>query len=175
MRRKDLEVKDRELLNGMLDMAEILHLAIKNEPYPYVVPMNFGYEWEKDTLVFYFHCAKEGLKLDLLRRDPRVTVNVAAFISYADKKHLGHFHDYRSVTASGVAEEISPDDERFLRAHVLLMTHNHREMQPEDYPVMKQISVWQIRCKAEDVTGKAEIVPKSVAELPFADAGEREE
>ena len=38
MRRKDLEIRDRELLSGMLDLAEILHLAIKNEPFPYIVP-----------------------------------------------------------------------------------------------------------------------------------------
>ena len=175
MRRKELEIRDRELLSGMLDLADILHLAIKNEPYPYVVPLNFSYEWEGDTLVFYFHCAKEGLKLDLLRRDGRVTVNAAAFISYAGRKYRGHYHDYRSVTASGVAEEISPDDERFLRAHELLMAHNHRAMQPEDYPVMKQISIWQIRCRAENIWGKAEIVPKSVSEIPFAEPETSEE
>ena len=175
MRRNDLEIRDRELLSGMLDLADILHLAIKNEPYPYVVPLNFGYEWEDDTLVFYFHCAKEGLKLDLLRRDGHVTVNAAAFISYAHRKYRGHYHDYRSVTASGVAEEISPDDERFLHAHELLMAHNRREMQPEDYPVMKQISIWQIRCRVEDVTGKAEIVPKTLSEIPFAEPETRED
>ena len=31
MRRKDREVKDRSLISGMLDMTEILHIAIKNE------------------------------------------------------------------------------------------------------------------------------------------------
>ena len=175
MRRKDLEIRDRDILNGMLDLAEILHLAIKNEPYPYIVPLNFGYEWEGDTLVFYFRCAKKGLKLDLLRRDGRVTVNAAAFISYAGRKYRGHYHDYRSVTASGVAEEIMPDDERLLHAHELLMAHNRREMQPEDYPAMNSISIWQIRCRAEDVNGKAEIVPKDLSEIPFADPETREE
>ena len=82
MRRTDREVKDRELICGMLDMAEILHIAIKNEPWPYIVPVNFGYEWQEETLVFYFHCAKTGMKLDLLRRDPRVSVNAAVFVSY---------------------------------------------------------------------------------------------
>ena len=34
---------------------------------------------------------------------------------------------------------------------------------------MKAISVWQIRCRAEDVSAKAEIVPTCEAEIPFAD------
>ena len=175
MRRKDLEIRDRALLSGMLDLAEILHLAIKNEPFPYVVPLNFGYEWEGDTLVFYFHCAKEGLKLDLLRSDPRVTVNAAAFISYAEKQYRGHLHDYRSVTAFGTAEELTAESEGFLHAHEKLLEHNHRSMQPEDHPVMAQLSLWQIRCRAENVWGKAEIVPKSLSEIPFADPETREE
>ena len=52
MRRKDREITDRATISGMLDMAEILHIAVKNEPYPYVVPVNFGYEWEDDELLF---------------------------------------------------------------------------------------------------------------------------
>ena len=33
MRRKDREITDRALIAGMLDMAEILHIAVKNEPF----------------------------------------------------------------------------------------------------------------------------------------------
>ena len=168
MRRTDREVKDRALICGMLDMSEILHIAIKNEPWPYIVPVNFGYEWQGETLVFYFHCAKTGMKLDLLRRDPRVSVNAAVFVSYAGAPYRGHFHDYRSVTACGEAEEIPPDDPGFLRAHERLLAHNHRQMQPEDYAAMRHTAVWQIRCSAAQVWGKAEIVPTCAEELPFA-------
>ena len=39
---------------------------------PYAVPLNFGYEWKDGVLTMFFHCAAEGRKLELLRRDPRV-------------------------------------------------------------------------------------------------------
>ena len=168
MRRKDREVKDRSLISGMLDMTKVMHIAIKNEPYPYVVPVNFGYEWEGDELIVYFHCAKQGLKLDLMRKDPHVAVNTAVFRSYAKAQYKGHFHDYRSVSAYGIAEEIDQDKERVLHAHELLMAHNHRKMQPVDYVDIGLVSTWQIRCRAEEVWGKAEIVPSCIEELPFA-------
>ena len=169
MLRKDRQITDPALLSAMLDMCPILHIAVKNEPFPYVVPVNYGYEWEGGALVFYFHSAREGMKLELLRADPRVTVNAAAFISYAEAPYRGHLHDYRSVTASGTAEEIPfSDKERFLRAHELLLEHNHRTMQPEDLPVLEHISLWEIRCAAENVWGKAEIVPSRPEEVPFA-------
>ena len=95
MRRKDRQITDRALISGMLDMTEILHIAVKNEPFPYIVPVNFGYEFRADELVFYFHSAKEGMKLDLLRADPRVAVNAAAFVSYAEKPKLRLIQDLR--------------------------------------------------------------------------------
>ena len=168
MRRKDREVTDRTLISGMLDIAEILHIAINSTLFPYIVPVNFGFEWQGDELVFYFHSAKEGRKLDLLRADPHIAVNAAAFVSYAEKPYRGHLHDYRSVTAFGVAEELSPDSAAFLRAHEKLLEHNRRSMQPGDLPVLGQLTLWQIRCRAEDVTAKAEIVPQTAAEIPFA-------
>lgn len=81
-------------------------------------------------------------------------------------------HDYRSVMARGVARRIDPEREaeEFDRAHRLLLEHNHRTFRPEDVPVMRFIQLWRIACRAEDVTAKAEIVPHSVDEVPFAPA-----
>ena len=168
MRRTDREVKDRALISGILDMAEILHIAIKNEPWPYTVPVNFGYEWQGEALVFYFHCAKTGMKLDLLRRDPQVSVNAAVFVSYGGAPYRGHFHDYRSVTACGTASEIPYDDPGFQHGFEMLMAHNDRPMRPEDYRELRHTGLWQIRCGADQVWGKAEIVPTCAAEIPFA-------
>jgi hypothetical protein len=40
-------------------------------------------------------------------------------------------------------------------------------MQPEDREAMHAVSTWQIRCRAEDVHGKAEIRPESPEEIDF--------
>ena len=169
MRQKTREICDRQIMSAMMDQIEILHLAIHDTPFPYIVPLNFGYEWQDNELVFFFHSAKAGMKLDLLRRDSHVCVNAASFISYADGPYHGHLHDYRSVTAYGMAEEIDPEQRKayFLHAHECLLKHNRREMQPGDEAAMKFISMWEIRCPAETVWGKAEIVPRTVKEVPF--------
>ena len=169
MRQKAREIRDREIISAMLDQITVLHLAVKDTTFPYVVPLNYGFEWQGDELVFYFHSAKAGMKLDLIRQDPHVCVNAADFISYAEGPYRGHLHDYRSVTANGIAEEINPetDADLFMHAHECLLRHNHRKMQPGDEAAMRYISLWQIRCPVEMVWGKAEIVPHSVDEVPF--------
>ena len=103
MRQQKRQVTDKATICAMLDEMDTINLGMYDEPFPYVVPLNFGYEWN-DELIFYFHCAHEGHKLDLLNRNPRVCVTASRFISYAGASVKGHLHDYRSVIARGVAQ-----------------------------------------------------------------------
>jgi uncharacterized protein len=68
MRNVRKEITDRAELEEILAQAEVLFLALHDEPAPYVLPLNFAYA----EGVLWFHCAREGTKLDLIRRDPRV-------------------------------------------------------------------------------------------------------
>ncbi len=45
-----------------------------DEGRPYVLPVNYVYLEEENVLCF--HCAREGHKLDAIRRDPRVCLTV---------------------------------------------------------------------------------------------------
>lgn len=169
MRQAKRQVRDKALICAMLDSMEILFLGINDTQAPYVVPLNFGYEFNED-LVFYFHCAKEGHKLDCLARSPYVCATAASFISYAEASVRGHRHDYRSVIARGIAEQIDPqrEPEAFRHAMEQILVHNHRPKSDADTPVMKYTAIWRVVCRAQDVTAKAEILPKTVEEVPFS-------
>lgn len=152
----------------MLDRMDTLHLGMYDGAYPYVVPLNFGYDWEED-LVFYIHCARAGHKLDCLRQNPHVCAAVSSFISYAGGSVRGHLHDYRSVIARGVAQEIDRETEpqAFARAMARILAHNGRDPAGAGDPATRYLCVWRIVCRAEDVTAKAEIPPKRAQDVPF--------
>lgn len=81
---------DKEFLFGILsevlrgnkhptlkfEKAKVLHLALFDADYPYIVPLHYGYEYTEGILIFYMHCAKEGHKLDLIRSNPNVCIEV---------------------------------------------------------------------------------------------------
>ena len=169
MRQRAREITDRRIICAMLDGMDTICVGMHDEPAPYVVPLSFGYTFE-DDLVFVFHCAQEGYKLELLAKNPNVCVTASRFISYAGGSVKGHLHDFRSVIARGVAERIDPqrEPEAFDRAHRLLLAHNGRELQPGDAQAAAHIELWRIVCRAQDVSAKAEIVPRTVCEVPFA-------
>lgn len=169
MRQKKREVTDRAIICAMLDQMDVLYLGIHDEPAPYVVPLNFGYEFEEE-LVLYFHCAREGHKLDLLERNPNVCATAAQFISYAGATVKGHLHDYRSVIARGVAQRIDPaaQPQAFRHAMEQILLHNRRDPAQADTSALKYLEMWRVVCRAKDVTAKAEITPKTAEEVPFA-------
>jgi hypothetical protein len=71
MRRKDRELTDPADLLSVLEKADVCHLALSDNNVPYLVTMNFGLKHDLN-LVLYFHCAQEGKKIDILKRNNRV-------------------------------------------------------------------------------------------------------
>lgn len=68
MRRKEKEITVKAEIEDVIARAQICRLAMVDGDTPYIVPLNFGYS--QDTL--YFHAAKEGRKLEVLRKNPKV-------------------------------------------------------------------------------------------------------
>ena len=72
MRRSDKEIKDIQEILAVIDECKVIRLAMVDEGAPYVVPLSFGYTYENGSFTFYCHSAREGRKIDILRKDPTV-------------------------------------------------------------------------------------------------------
>ncbi len=66
MRRKDREVSETAEILKIIDKCDVCRLGLAVENIPYVIPMNFGYEYADGQLVLYFHGAGAGKKIDLI-------------------------------------------------------------------------------------------------------------
>ena len=76
MTKRELQITDENRIRAILDAAKVLHLGMCVDNEPYVVPMNYGYTLEEGKLVFYLHSAVQGRKLEMLRANPRVFVEL---------------------------------------------------------------------------------------------------
>ena len=68
MRRNEKEITEKTEIESIIRQSMVCRLALSDGQSPYIVPLCFGYC--KDTL--YFHCAKEGKKLDILKQNNQV-------------------------------------------------------------------------------------------------------
>ena len=76
--------REMRLKEQQLDMDKVADIMAKctsgilsingDNGYPYGVPVSYAYADGK----IYFHCAREGFKIDLLKKDPRVSFTVVA-------------------------------------------------------------------------------------------------
>lgn len=72
MRRKDRETTDAARIDEVIRACDCCRVGFAEADGAYIVPLNFGYQSKNEARTFYFHCAKEGKKLDLLRQNPNV-------------------------------------------------------------------------------------------------------
>ncbi len=72
MRRGDREVVEEDRIREILDKGGVVRIAFNDGDFPYIVPMNYGYDLSEGRLVLFTHGALEGRKVDLARRDPNV-------------------------------------------------------------------------------------------------------
>jgi nitroimidazol reductase NimA-like FMN-containing flavoprotein (pyridoxamine 5'-phosphate oxidase superfamily) len=70
VRRKDKEITDGAALRRLLGETEYVTLAMSKDNQPYLVSLSIGYDGERNCV--YFHCAREGKKLDYLRANDAV-------------------------------------------------------------------------------------------------------
>ena len=68
MRRSEREVVDCEKIDQVIAGCHCCRLGFCDEGEVYMGPLNFGYVKKDGKRIFYFHGAREGRKLDLIRR-----------------------------------------------------------------------------------------------------------
>ena len=77
MWRADREVKDLDKIKKFLKECKVSRVGMWDGEEVYVVPMNYGYEEEDgDVITIYFHCAKVGKKIDILKKNPKVCLEM---------------------------------------------------------------------------------------------------
>ena len=107
MRRKKRQVTDLES-NQKLSTKnqQVVRIALNGEDYPYVVPVNFGYEWNEEKLTLYVHGANEGKKVSMIKNDPKVAVEMDGNHKLVEgtRNAASYSYAYQSLIGFGKAE-----------------------------------------------------------------------
>ncbi len=110
MRRKEREIQNKVEIFDVLSRCDTVRIGMQGNQYPYVIPVSFGMEIVNDKAVIYFHCAQQGMKVDLLRANPCVCVEGDIFIQVEKTAH-GITARYESVIGFGKCQLITDIDE----------------------------------------------------------------
>jgi nitroimidazol reductase NimA-like FMN-containing flavoprotein (pyridoxamine 5'-phosphate oxidase superfamily) len=148
MRRKDRMIEDKEILE-IIQSENVLRLGLSKDNRPYVVPLNYGYI----DGAFYIHCANEGKKIDMIKENPHVCIEIDTdHILVKGDEACSYTMKYRSVIAFGQAELITDLEEKKKGLDVL-MSQFSDEMFTYPDKVVGKVTI--IKVTVDEMTGKA--------------------
>ena len=152
LRRGDKAITEVAVLYRILDEASVLRLAMVDEGRPYVVPLNFAREG--DTL--WMHSAGAGRKLECLRREPRVCVEVDHFFAIVEGSDRdpcnGWTTRFESVIGFGMAEIVEGDQEKIRGLLAIMRKFSGRGEWTFSDDMLGKTAV--LRVSLESLTGK---------------------
>jgi hypothetical protein len=156
MRRKDREVTDIDEIKNILNVCKTASVAMIDENMPYVVPLSYGYELKDDRLVLYFHCAKEGRKLEILKRNPKVCFAVfqEGEPLYAETAPCNSGYYYSSVIGDGIASFI---EDSAKKRHALQKMFAQQADKRVEFTEAQADSVCVFQIVSESYTGKRKV------------------
>lgn len=154
MRRKDREITNKKDMLEILDSCRVCRLGLADGGQPYVLPLNYGYDWpEEETLTMYFHSARAGRKLDIIAQNSRACFELDCNHKLVRGEHACDYSfGYASLIGFGRARIIIDAEEK-QRALVRIM---ERQAGHGTYAFteteLKSVTVFCV--EAAEVTGK---------------------
>ena len=158
MTKRELQITDEGKIRAILDAAKVVHVGMCVDNQPYVVPMNYGYKLEEGRLVIYLHSAVQGKKLDMIRKNPNVFIELDCDREpFEGEKPCQYGLAYSSLMGRGQARIVEDVEEKIGAMKYLMKTQTGKDFEFNERLVS---IVAVIRIDVEEYTAKHRPIPE---------------
>jgi nitroimidazol reductase NimA-like FMN-containing flavoprotein (pyridoxamine 5'-phosphate oxidase superfamily) len=117
VRKYKQEIADRDTLEDILRRALVCRIGLADGNAPYIVPVCFGYR----NGHIYFHSAREGRKIDIIRRNKHVCFEAEVDVEVVPGEPACKWTmKYKSVIGFGAASLVEDRDEKIHALNVIM-------------------------------------------------------
>ena len=160
MTRRERQITDPGQILQILDTAKIAHLGLAVDNEPYVVPMNYGYTMEDGKLTVYLHCSHRGKKLDMIRANPNVFLEMeCGLIPFEGDVACRYGLAYSSLMGRGKAEIVEDVEEKKKALALLMKTQTGRDFSFED-KLTTMVTI--VKINVSEYTAKCRPLPQNM-------------
>lgn len=133
MTSRELAITDVNKIEEILTKAKVLHLGLVDDGMPYVIPMNYGYEFQDERLFLYLHSSRRGYKLDVIHKSPVCCFELECDVTpFYGEKPCQNGMSYSSIMGRGKISVIDRPDERRKAMSVLMKTQTGEDFEFTD-------------------------------------------
>ena len=153
MRRSDREITDKTEIMKIIEKCDVCRLALAENNIPYIVPMNYGYEYLNGKLILYFHGAREGKKLDIISKNPFACFEVDCSHKLIEASEAQNYTmEYESVIGNGEIYLCTEKSEKIKALKQLMNKYaKDKEFNFPDH-VIESVTVFKL--EVSEFTGK---------------------
>ncbi|MCD6354956.1 MAG: pyridoxamine 5'-phosphate oxidase family protein [Prolixibacteraceae bacterium] len=147
---RTLLIKNNEEIEQIIKLCRICYLAMSENNFPYVLPMNFAVDGDSVIL----HSAQSGRMWKTLKKNPNVCINWTQGdeLAWQDVKvGCSYRVKSKSVVAEGRVEFIENFDEKVRCMKKILSQYSNREFRFSD-PAVRNVGVLKVRIRK--ISGK---------------------
>jgi uncharacterized protein len=120
MRKTEKEVTDSIEIESIINDSDVCRIAFAVKEIPYIVTLNFGYVGG-DEKKLYFHCANEGRKLDMIRKNNYVCFEMDCDHQLTPGKKACDFGmKYKSIIGYGNITIIEGSEEKMIGFNAIM-------------------------------------------------------
>ncbi len=139
---------DREEIESIIGNADVCRLGLSVDNIPYIVPLNFGYR----NNCLYFHTAKIGKKMDMIKTNNRVCFEMDIDHEVVRAENPCDWNmKFQSVIGYGKAFLLEEIEEKRQALDIIV---EHYSGHPDVYKEKMVEHLAVIKVKVESMTGK---------------------
>ena len=152
MRRTDREIKTSTEIEKIIQKSDVCRIALANDNFPYIVTLNFGYTSQPQQS-FYFHCAREGKKLEMISKN-----NLVCFEMDIDhklikgEKSCDWGMSFRSIIGYGKISVVIEKEEKIRGMNCIMDHYNGKGDYEYNEKVFENTAI--LRLDIEEMSGK---------------------
>ncbi len=148
MRRKDREITDRAEMDAIIASGKVMHLALADNNTPFVVPVFYAY----DGSALYFHSAKAGSKIEIMKRNKTVCFSISLDHGLIESDEPCDFEaKHRTVIGQGKAVFVEDEADKIAALDRIVARFTDRAF---DYPKANLKATAVIRIDIASLKGK---------------------
>ena len=96
------EIIDKNEIRKFLESNYVIRLAFHTDTAPYIVPMNYGFEYDDTKLIFYLHSGMHGRTFELAKEKPYIGFEIDFVYEVRTEEHACEFSiSYESIIGTG--------------------------------------------------------------------------
>ncbi len=135
-------------IQDIVASCEVIRLGFIDSGEVYIVPLNFGYSFEEDGYIFYFHSAKAGRKVELVKSSPMVGFEMDANYQLAPADIACNCSSrWQSIIGTGLVKQIEDNREKVFALERIMKHNTGRDGSVFDDKMLEKVFVFKLEVK----------------------------